>query len=89
MTNKDFAGEAPYLTNPFVVEVRDQADDTFVRCRSQPSRLPAESGMLSATSVTTNSKGQAESTLTLGPNPGTNTVTVSVTENSGAADVQH
>ena len=36
-------------------------------------------GTLSATSATTDSNGRAESTLTLGPNPGTNTVEATVT----------
>ncbi len=36
-------------------------------------------GTLSVTSAMTNSDGQAKSVLTLGPDPGTNTVEVSVT----------
>ena len=68
-------GEA--LANPFVVEVRDQYDDlmegvtvTFV--------VSAGGGSLSDTSVDTDANGLAQSTLTLGNAPGTNTVEVSV-----------
>ena len=68
-------GEA--LVNPFVVEVRDQYDApmegitvTFV--------VSAGGGRLSATAAMTDANGQAESTLTLGSDPGTNTVGVSV-----------
>ena len=71
----DLTGEA--LANPFVAEVRDQYDApmegitvTFV--------VSAGGGTLSATTATTNADGQAESTLTLGDDPGTNTVDVSV-----------
>ena len=66
------------LENPFVVEVRDQTDKPLPGAEVTFSVTSGE-GTLSATSATTNSKGQAESTLTLGPNPGANTVTVSVT----------
>ena len=65
------------LENPFVVEVRDRAD-TPVPGVQVTFSVTSGGGTLSATSVTTNSNGRAESTLTLGPNPATNTVTVSV-----------
>ena len=72
------------LTNPFVVEVRDAAnsglqgiDVTFT--------VIAGGGSLSATRVTTDANGQAATTLTLGPNAGTNTVEASVTGISGSA----
>ena len=65
------------LANPFVVEVRDQYDDpmegvtvTFV--------ISADGGMLSDTTAITDANGLAQSTLTLGSDPGTNTVEVSV-----------
>ena len=66
------------LENPFIVEVRDRAD-TPVPGVQVTFSVTSGGGTLSATSVTTNSNGRAESILTLGPNPGTNTVTVSVT----------
>ena len=65
------------LENPFVVEVRDQTDKPLPGVQVTFS-VTSGGGTLSATSVTTNSNGRADSTLTLGPNPGTNTVTVSV-----------
>ena len=65
------------LMNPFVVEVRDQYDDpmegvivAFV--------VSAGDGLLSHETVLTDANGQAESTLTLGIDPGTNTVEVNV-----------
>ena len=64
------------LPHPFVVEVRDERNRVF-------SGVPvtfvvtAGGGTLSATRTTTDENGRAESTLTLGPNPGTNTVEVS------------
>ena len=42
--------------------------------------VTAGGGTLSVTSTTTDAHGRAESTLTLGPNLGTNTVSVSATE---------
>ena len=66
------------LENPFVVEVRDQTDKPLPGVQVTFS-VTSGGGTLSATSVTTNSNGRAENILTLGPNPGTNTVTVSVT----------
>ena len=66
------------LENPFVVEVRDQTDKPLPGVQVTFS-VTSGGGTLSATSATTNSNGRAESALTLGPNPGTNTVTVSVT----------
>ena len=66
------------LDNPFVVEVRDQTDKPLPDAQVTFS-VSSGDGTLSATSVTTDSNGRAESTLTLGPNPGTNTVSVSVT----------
>ena len=68
-------GEA--LSHPFVVEVQDENGDplegvtvTFV--------VGTGGGALSDTSVDTGADGLAQSTLTLGSDPGTNTVEVSV-----------
>ena len=66
------------LEKQFVVEVRDQSDKPLPGAQVMFT-VAAGGGTLSATSATTDSNGRAESTLTLGPNPGTNTVTVSVT----------
>ena len=64
------------LSNPFVVEVRDQYDNplggvpvTFA--------LSTGGGSLSPETGITDANGRAESTLTLGSEPGTNTVKVS------------
>ena len=69
-------GEA--LEKPFVVEVRD-ADGSVLEGILVTFTITAGGGTLSATSMTTDANGRAKSTLTLGPNLGTNTVTVSVT----------
>ena len=66
------------LDNPFLVEVRDQTDKPLPGVEVTFSVTRGD-GTLSLTSATTDSSGRAQSTLTLGPNPGTNTVTVSVT----------
>ena len=68
-------GEA--LANPFVVEVRDQSGEPLPGTQVIFS-VTAGGGTLSATIAMTDSNGRAESILTLGPNPGANTVTVSV-----------
>ena len=63
------------LSNPFVVEVQDETGAalegipvTFV--------VTAGGGMLDTQTINTNSDGRAGNTLTLGDNPGTNTVRV-------------
>ena len=66
------------LANPFVVEVRDQYDEPLPDVEVTFS-VASGGGVLSGTSVMSNNNGHAESTLTLGPDPGTNSVTVSVT----------
>ena len=71
----DFTGEA--LVNPFVVVVRDQFDDPLEGV-TVTFAVTAGSGALSATIATTNANGQAASTLTLGTDPGANTVEISV-----------
>ena len=70
-----FTGEA--LVNPFVVEVRDQFDDPLAGT-AVTFAVTAGSGALSATTAMTDANGQAESTLTLGTEPGANTVEISV-----------
>ena len=65
------------LDKAFVVEVRNQSDKPLPAVQVTFS-VTNGGGTLSATSVTTDANGRAESRLTLGPNPGTNTVTVSV-----------
>ena len=66
------------LASPFVVEVRDQYDDPMEGVTVNFA-VRAGGGTLSATSETTGANGRAETVLTLGPNPGTNTVEVGVT----------
>ena len=65
------------LANPFVVEVRGRSGNPLPGATVTFS-ITGGGGALSATRVTTNSNGRAQSTLTLGQNPGTNSVTVSV-----------
>ena len=65
------------LANPFVVEVRGHAGEPFLDAQVTFT-VTSGGGTLSVTSVTTDANGRAESTLTLGPNQGTNTVAVSV-----------
>ena len=69
-------GEA--LAKPFVVEVRDRSGEPLLGVKVTFS-VSSGGGTLSLTSATTDSSGRAESTLTLGPKLGTNTVSVSVT----------
>ena len=66
------------LEKPFVVEVHDQSDKPFSGTQVMFA-VTSGGGTLSVTSATTDSDGRAESTLTLGQNPGTNTVEVTVT----------
>ena len=62
------------LPVPFVVELRD-VNDGFTREGVRVTfTVTAAGGMLSAGAVFTDFRGRAQSTLTLGPNPGTNTV---------------
>ena len=71
------------LEAPFVVEVQDANGSgsagvpvTFV--------VTTGSGTLSTTRTTTDANGRAESTLMLGPNPETNTISVSATGIAGS-----
>ena len=65
------------LTDPFVVEVRDQNNDP-VEGVTVTSTVTTGDGTLSTMTAMTDANGQAEITLTLGGEPGTNTVDVSV-----------
>jgi hypothetical protein len=65
------------LANPFVVEVRDQNSD-LMEGVTVTFTVNAGGGSLSDTSVKTDANGLAQSTLTLGSSPGTNTVEASV-----------
>ena len=67
------------LANPLTVEVRDENGSVFEGV-PMTFTVTAGSGTLSTQSTTTNPNGRAESTLTLGPNLGTNTVEVSASE---------
>ena len=71
----DLTGER--LMNPFVVEVRDQYDDPMEGV-TVTFAVSEGSGSISPEMELTDTNGRAESTLTLGNEPGTNTVTVSV-----------
>ena len=75
--NNQQAFPGAVLEKPFVVEIQDEHSVAF---DGVPVTFTVSSGggTLSAASVPTDTNGRAESTLTLGPNPGTNTVTVSV-----------
>ena len=65
------------LSNPLVVEVRDQYRSAFEGV-PVTFTVTAGGGTLSTQSTTTDSNGREESVLTLGPDLGTNTVEVSV-----------
>ena len=67
------------LSQPFIVEAQDENGSALVGI-SVGFAVTAGGGTLSVTSTTTDAHGRAESTLTLGPNLGTNTVSVSATE---------
>ena len=63
------------LAYPFVVEVKDQNSIAFEEVPVSFT-VNAGSGMLSVQNAETDSNGRAESTLTLGPDAGMNTVNV-------------
>ena len=77
--NDQEAAPGAVLENAFVVEVQDEKRVAF---EGVPVTflVTAGGGTLSTTNTMTDADGKAESTLTLGPTPGANTVTVSVTE---------
>ena len=64
------------LANPFVVEVRDE-NLSVLEGIVVTFTVTAGDGTLSVTHTTTDENGRAESTLTLGQNPGTNAISVS------------
>ena len=66
------------LVNLFIVEVQDANDNPFEGV-PVTFAVTAGGGSLSTQTATTNASGQASTMLTLGPNPGTNTVEASVT----------
>ena len=70
-----FIGEP--LANPLVTEVRDQHGDPMEGATVTFTVLTG-SGTLSAETVMTDANGRAESTLTLGTDPGTATVQASI-----------
>ena len=65
------------LENPFVVEVQDNKSLTLEGVLVTFT-VTTGGGVLSETTVTTSTDGRAQTTLTLGPDVGTNTVSVSV-----------
>ena len=65
------------LAKPFVVSVLDQDGSAFTGAVVSFS-VTTGGGTLSATTVTTNANGRARSTLTLGFDPGPNTVSATV-----------
>ncbi len=65
------------LAEPFVVSVVDQTGTAFAGA-PVTFTVTGGDGTLSATTATTDANGRAATTLTLGSQPGTNTVTVSV-----------
>ena len=64
------------IVNPFVIEVRAE-NLAVLEGISVTFTVTVGDGTLSVTSTTTDENGRAESTFTLGPNLGTNTVSVS------------
>ena len=64
------------LSQPFVIEVRDENGSALAGI-SVTFAVIGGSGTLSTTITRTDANGRAQSTLTLGPNLGTNTVQVS------------
>ena len=76
--NQEEAGLAS-LPHPFVVEVRDERGQPFAGVPVVFTVVEG-GGTLSVTHTTTDADGRAESTLTLGPNLGTNTVSVAAAE---------
>ena len=73
--NQKGAAFAP-LSHPFVVEAQDANGSVLVGV-SVRFAVTAGGGMLSTTITRTDTNGRAQSTLTLGPNIGTNTVQIS------------
>ena len=74
------------LPNPFVIEVRDE-NLLVLEGISVTFAVTAGDGTLSVTRTTTDENGRVESTLTLGPYQGTNTVSVSAAGMEGNGDL--
>ena len=72
-------GTQSTLPNPFVVKVKDQNSDPF---RGVPVTFTVKTGggSLDAETATTDADGLAVTTLTLGPDPGTNMVEVAAAD---------
>ena len=70
------------LAQPFVVEAQDENGAALAGVQVTFA-VTAGGGSPSVTNTTTDANGRAQSTLTLGPNMGTNTVSVSATEIEG------
>ena len=71
------------LEHPFVVEVRDQNGEVFAGV-PVTFAITAGGGTLSVTNTIADANGRAQSILTLGPNPETNTISVSPTRIAGS-----
>ena len=70
------------LSQPFVVEAQDENGAVLAGVQVTFA-VTAGGGSLSVTNTTTDANGRAQSTLTLGPDMGTNTVSVSATAIEG------
>ena len=81
--NQNGTAYAP-LANPFVVEVQDASGSALVGV-SVVFAVTVGGGRLSITHSTTDASGRVQSTLTLGPNLGTNTVEISADGIGGRA----
>ena len=81
--NQHGVSTAP-LSQPFVVEAQDENGSALVGV-SVRFAVTAGGGTLSTTITRTDENGRAQSTLTLGPNLGTNTVEVSAAGIKGTA----
>ena len=71
------------LANPFIIEIRDE-NVSVLEGISVTFTVTAGGGTLSVTHTTTDENGRAESTLTLGPNLGTNAVSISAAGIAGS-----
>ena len=81
--NQNGASLTP-LSQPFVIEAQDAKGSALVGI-SVRFAVTAGGGTLSTTITRTDTNGRAQSTLTLGPNLGTNTVSVSATGVQGTS----
>ena len=74
------------LAQPLVVEVRDQYGDPLPDAEVTFT-VTAGDGTLSVTTAATDGDGRASTTLTLGPQPGTNTIEIEATVDTRLAPV--